>query len=205
MADQLGANPAEALIRATGDWTLRFLCLTLMVTPVRVLLHQPVLARFRRILGLFVYFYAVLHLLGYLGFDMGFDVAEAVRDVAKRPFILVGLVAFLLLTPLAATSFNRAIQALGARRWQMLHKAVYLIAGLAVLHFFWMRAGKNDFAEVALYAALLTVLLGWRLRQYLRKQRGQTAAPPPATAAAAAATQPHPHHISTNDNQSCTS
>jgi methionine sulfoxide reductase heme-binding subunit len=170
-ADQLGANPAEALIRATGDWTLRFLYLALMVTPGRVLMRQPALARFRRMLGLFVYFYAVLHLVSYAWFDMGFDLAEVARDIAKRPFILVGFAAFLLLTPLAATSFNSAIKALGARRWQALHRAVYLIAGLAVLHFFWMRAGKNDFGEVAVYAGVLAVLLGWRLRQFLRKKR----------------------------------
>lgn len=161
-ADRLGANPAEYLIRSTGDWTLRFLCLTLAVTPLRVITSQPALARFRRMLGLFTYFYACLHLLGYGWLDMGLDPAEIAKDIAKRPFILVGFAAFLLLTPLAATSFNRAIRALGAARWQALHRAVYVIAGLAVLHFFWMRAGKNDFAEVALYAAILAVLLGWR-------------------------------------------
>ena len=170
-ADQLGANPAEALIRATGDWTLRFLCLTLAVTPVRTLLNQPALARFRRMLGLFTYFYACLHLLGYAWLDMGFDPAEVAKDIVKRPFILVGFSAFLLLTPLAATSFNRAIRALGAARWQTLHRAVYAVAVLAVLHFFWMRAGKNDFAEVAVYAAILAVLLGWRVVQTLRRRR----------------------------------
>lgn len=169
LADALGANPAEYLIRATGDWTLRFLCLTLAVTPLRVLTAQPALARFRRMLGLFTYFYACLHLLGYAWFDMGFDPAEIAGDIAKRPFILVGFAAFVLLTPLAATSFNRAIRALGAPRWQALHRAVYAVAGLAVLHFFWMRAGKNDFAEVAVYAAILGVLLGWRLWKRLRR------------------------------------
>ena len=170
-ADRLGANPAEHLIRATGDWTLRFLCLTLAVTPLRVLAGLPPLARFRRMLGLFTYFYVVLHFLGYGWFDMGFDLAEIGKDIAKRPFILVGFAAFVLLTPLAATSFNRAVKALGAKRWQALHKLVYLIAGLGVLHFFWMRAGKNDFAEVAIYAAILAVLLGWRLARWLRHRR----------------------------------
>ena len=170
-ADQLGANPAEALIRATGDWSLRFLCLTLAVTPLRVLANQPALARFRRMLGLFTYFYVCLHLLGYAWLDMGFDPAEVAKDIAKRPFILVGFTAFLLLTPLAATSFNRAIRALGAARWQALHRLVYAVAGLAVLHFFWMRAGKNDFAEVAVYAAILAVLLGWRVLQAVRRRR----------------------------------
>ncbi|AEG91873.1 sulfite oxidase heme-binding subunit YedZ [Ramlibacter tataouinensis] len=171
LTDGLGANPAEYLIRATGDWTLRFLCLTLAVTPLRVLAGLPALARFRRMLGLFMYFYVVLHLVSYAWFDMGFDVSEIARDIAKRPFILVGFAAFLLLTPLAATSFNRAVKALGAKRWQALHKLVYAVAGLAVLHFFWMRAGKNDFAEVAVYAAILAVLLGWRVLQWAKRKR----------------------------------
>ncbi|WP_137896805.1 protein-methionine-sulfoxide reductase heme-binding subunit MsrQ [Ramlibacter sp. 2FC] len=168
LTDGLGANPAEHLIRATGDWTLRFLCLTLAVTPLRVITGQAALARFRRMLGLFTYFYVLLHLLSYSWFDMGFDVPEIAKDIAKRPFILVGFSAFLLLTPLAATSFNRAIKWLGAARWQRLHKLVYAIAGLAILHFFWMRAGKNDFNEVAVYAAILGLLLGWRVWHVVR-------------------------------------
>ena len=171
--NNLGANPAEYLIRATGDWTLRFLCIVLAVTPLRVLSSTPQLARFRRMLGLFVYFYVVLHLLSYSWFDMGFDVPDIANDIAKRPFILVGFSAFVLLTPLAATSFNRAIKALGAKRWQLLHKLVYLIAGLGLLHFFWMRAGKNDFTEVFVYAAIIAVLLGWRVVQFLKKKRLQ--------------------------------
>jgi sulfoxide reductase heme-binding subunit YedZ len=174
IANQLGANPQEALIRATGDWTLRFLCLTLAVTPVRVVANLPTLARFRRMLGLFTYFYVVMHLLAYSWFDMGFDFADIAKDIAKRPFILVGFTAFLLLTPLALTSFNRAVKALGAKRWQALHKLVYGIAGLAILHF-WMRAGKNNFAEVAVYAAILAVLLGWRVQQALNKRRAAAA------------------------------
>ncbi|MDB5944791.1 MAG: putative rane protein [Ramlibacter sp.] len=177
--DQLGANPAEYLIRATGDWTLRFLCITLAVTPLRVITGAPALARFRRMLGLFVYFYVVLHLLSYSWFDMGFEVADIAKDIAKRPFILVGFSGFLLLTPLALTSFNRAVKAMGARRWQALHKLVYLIAGLALLHFFWMRAGKRNFAEVAVYAAIIGVLLGWRLLQFFKKKRAASAAPGP--------------------------
>ncbi len=169
-ANQLGANPAEYLVRATGDWTLRFLCLVLAVTPLRVISRTPALARFRRMLGLFVYFYAVLHLLCYSGFDMAFDLADIGRDIAKRPFILVGFTAFLLLTPLAATSFNRAIRSLGAVRWKALHKAVYAIAALAILHFFWMRAGKNNFGEVAVYTVSLSGLLGWRFVCFLKKK-----------------------------------
>ena len=166
--DGLGANPAEALIRATGDWTLRLLCLALAVTPVRIALGVPALARMRRMLGLFTFFYAALHLLCYAWFDMGFDAAEIARDIAKRPFILVGMAAFALLLLLAATSFNRAIRWLGGWRWQRLHRAVYLVAVLAVLHFFWMRAGKNDFAEVAVYAAVLAALLLARVVRWRR-------------------------------------
>jgi sulfoxide reductase heme-binding subunit YedZ len=171
LTNNLGANPAEHLTRSTGDWTLRFLCLTLAVTPVRVWAGLPPLLRFRRMLGLFTYFYVVLHFLAYSWFDQGFDLGEIGKDIAKRPFILVGFAAFVLLTPLAATSFNRAVRALGARRWQALHKLVYAIAGLGILHFFWMRAAKNNFGEVALYAAILAVLLGWRLREFVRKRR----------------------------------
>ncbi|RRH91700.1 sulfoxide reductase heme-binding subunit YedZ [Variovorax beijingensis] len=172
----LGANPAEFLIRATGDWTLRFICIVLAVTPLRVMAKANALARFRRMLGLFAYFYVVLHLLCYSWFDMGFEWVDIAKDIAKRPFILVGFSAFVLLTPLAATSFNRAIKAMGAKRWQMLHKLVYLIAGLGLLHFFWMRAGKNDFAEVFVYAAIIVVLLGWRVWNYASKRRPKPSA-----------------------------
>ena len=170
-SDQLGANPAEALIRSLGDWTLRFLCLALAITPLRVLTQTPALARFRRMVGLFVFFYAVMHLLGYAVFDMGLDVGEMLLDVVKRPFILVGTLALLLLALLAATSFNGAMRWLGGARWRNLHRSVYAVAGLSVLHFFWMRAGKNDFAEVAVYAAILAALLGWRVQQALKKRR----------------------------------
>ncbi|WP_374369068.1 sulfite oxidase heme-binding subunit YedZ [Piscinibacter sp.] len=178
-ANQLGANPAEALIRSTGDWTLRLLCLTLAVTPLRVLANQPALARFRRMLGLTTFFYALLHFLAYAWLDMGFDAAQIARDIPKRPFALVGFLALLLMLPLAATSFNRAIRALGAARWQALHRAVYAIAVLAILHFFWMRAGKHDFAEVAVYAAIVAALLGWRALRLRRLRQ-----PAPARAAA---------------------
>lgn len=164
----LGPNPAEALIRSLGDWTLRFLCLTLAVTPLRQWTGWTALARFRRMLGLFAACYAALHFSAYAVFDMGLDLADIVRDVAKRPFILVGTLAFVLLIPLAATSFDRAVRALGAARWRQLHRLVYVIAGLAILHFFWMRAGKRDFAEVALYAVILGVLLGWRVVMRVR-------------------------------------
>ena len=161
--DALGANPAEYLIRATGDWTLRFLCITLGVTPLRVVGAIPELLRLRRMLGLFVYFYVVIHLLCYSWLDMGFEWTDIAADIAKRPFILVGFTAFVLLTPLAATSFNRAIRWLGAKRWQLLHRAVYGVAVLAILHFYWMRAGKSNFAEVMVYGAILAALLLWRV------------------------------------------
>jgi sulfoxide reductase heme-binding subunit YedZ len=182
VTNNLGANPAEHLIRATGDWTLRFLCLTLAVTPVRVMAGLPTLQRLRRMLGLFTYFYVVVHFLSYSWFDQGFDLTDIAKDIAKRPFILVGFAAFVLLTPLAATSFNRAVKAMGAKRWQALHKLVYAIALLGILHFFWMRSAKNNFGEVAIYAAILAVLLGWRVREVLRKRRrAPVAAARPAT------------------------
>jgi len=167
--DWLGANPAEALERSLGDWTLRMLCVVLAITPLRTVAQLPALARLRRMVGLFVYFYAVLHLLAYGWFDMGFELADIAKDIAKRPFILVGFTAVVLLTPLALTSFNRAIRALGGKRWQALHRLVYVVAGLAIVHFFWMRAGKHNFAEVAVYAAILGGLLGWRLLRFIRK------------------------------------
>jgi sulfoxide reductase heme-binding subunit YedZ len=171
ISDQLGANPAEALIRSLGDWTLRFLVVVLAVTPLRVFSGLTVLARWRRMLGLFVFFYASLHLLAYAWFDQELVFAAVVDDVIKRPFILVGMLSWSLLLLLAATSFNRAVRWLGARRWQLLHRAVYGIAGLAVLHFYWMRSGKNDFAEVAVYAAILGSLLAWRVWRRVQGSR----------------------------------
>lgn len=168
LANTLGANPAETLMRATGDWTLRLLCLTLAVTPLREWTGVAALARFRRMLGVFTFFYACVHLLCYSWLDMGFDLAAIVRDIPKRPFILVGTLAWALLLPLAATSFNCAVRALGAARWKALHRLVYVIVLLGVLHFFWMRSAKNNFAEVAVYAALVVVLLGWRVRAAMR-------------------------------------
>lgn len=163
--ETLGTNPAETVIRFTGDWTLRFLCITLAVTPLRIWAKQPALARFRRMLGLFSFFYAVLHFLAYAWLDMGFDVRTIVGDIPKRPFALVGFLALLLMVPLAATSFNRAIKAIGAKRWQTLHKLVYAVILLGLLHFFWMRASKNNLDEVFIYAAIIAVLLVWRLKR----------------------------------------
>ena len=170
VANTLGANPAEALIRGTGDWVLRFLCLTLAITPLREWTGFSALARLRRMLGNFAFFYGVLHFLCYAWLDMGLDWGAIVRDLPKRPFVLVGTLALLLMASLAATSFNRAIKALGAARWKRLHKAVYAIVLLGLLHFFWMRAGKNDFGEWAIYAAVVALLLGWRLLQAARRR-----------------------------------
>jgi methionine sulfoxide reductase heme-binding subunit len=181
VANTLGANPAEALIRGTGDWVLRFLCITLAVTPLREAFGLTGLARLRRMLGNFAFFYGVLHFLCYAWLDMGLDLAGMVADIPKRPFILVGTLALLLMAPLAATSFNRAIKALGAVRWKRLHQAVYAIALLGLLHFFWMRAGKNDFGEWAIYAVVVALLLGWRVRQALRRRAAAHSASTRAT------------------------
>jgi methionine sulfoxide reductase heme-binding subunit len=167
-AHALGANPAETLIRATGDWTLRLLCLTLAITPLRVLTNQAALARFRRMLGLFTFGYGSIHFLCYSGFDMGFVMMDITRDIAKRPFILVGTTAMVLMTPLALTSVNRVIKAMGAARWKMLHRAVYAVALLALLHFFWMRSAKSNYAEVAVYATVMALLFGWRVMDSVR-------------------------------------
>ena len=170
VADRLGANPAEALLRATGDWALRFLCIVLAVTPLRQALKLPVLARFRRMLGLYAFFYATLHLLCYAWFDMGLDWGEIVLDIPKRPFILVGFATWVILLLLTITSPHRMVRMLGGRRWQWLHRLVYLCVPLALLHFFWMRAGKNNFAEVWVYALILGSLMLWRLVHALRNR-----------------------------------
>ncbi len=169
--DRLGANPAEYLSRATGDWTLRLLCAVLALPLLRQWTNSPQLIRFSRMFGLFTYFYVLLHFISYAWFDKGFDAAEVAKDIVKRPFILVGFLALLLLTPLAATSFNRAIRALGAARWKAVHRIVYLVALLALLHFFWMRAGKNNFGEVYVYAAIIGGLLAWRIWGIWKKKR----------------------------------
>lgn len=161
--DMLGANPAEALTRQTGDWTLRGLCLVLAITPLRVLLKAPGLLRLRRTVGVATFVYAVLHLLCYAWFDQGLELNDILRDIMKRPFIWLGFSTLVLMLPLAITSNNLSIRWMGGRRWQLLHRLVYAAALLAVLHFFWMRAGKNNFAEVWIYAAVLSGLMGWRV------------------------------------------
>lgn len=158
--DQLGANPVETLSHRTGDWSLRFLLLTLAVTPLRRLNGWNWLQRFRRMLGLFAFFYVCLHFSVYLVFDQFFDGRAIVADIAKRPYITVGFAGWLLLIPLAVTSTNGMIKRLG-RNWQRLHRLVYLIGALGVLHYLWLV--KADITEPLVYAGVLTVLLGYRL------------------------------------------
>lgn len=165
--DLLGANPAEALTRQTGDWTLRGLCVVLAITPLRELTGTPALLRFRRTLGVSTFIYACLHMLCYAWFDQGLAFDDIWRDILKRPFIWLGFGGLLAMLPLALTSFNAAIRWMGVKRWQTLHRLVYATAVLAVLHFFWMRAGKNDFTEVLVYAAVLGILLAWRVRSLI--------------------------------------
>lgn len=164
----LGPNPAEYLIRSTGELALRMLCLTLLITPLRVQFTLPELAKLRRGLGLLTFFYAFMHALCYSLLDMEWVWEDIVKDIVKRPFILVGALSFLLLSLLAATSWHRAVKALGAHRWRRLHQAVYVIAGLAMLHFFWMRSAKKNYEDVMVYAAILGLLLGWRVWHWWR-------------------------------------
>jgi sulfoxide reductase heme-binding subunit YedZ len=162
MHDGLTANPIEFITRATGDWTLYFLCFTLAITPLRRLTGQNSLLRLRRMLGLFTFFYACLHFLTFLWFDHFFDLADMVRDILKRPFIAMGFSAFVLLVPLALTSNDVMVRKLG-RRWMVLHRLIYVIAVFSMLHFWWMRAGKNNFAEPLIMGAIVAVLLVLRL------------------------------------------
>ena len=158
--NRLGTNPIEEITHRTGDWTLRFLLITLTVTPARRLLGRPELLRLRRMLGLFAFFYASLHFVTYFWLDQFFDFAEIAKDVIKRPFITIGFAAFILLIPLAVTSTNRMMRRLG-RRWQQLHRLVYVIAIAGVLHYWWLV--KADVRTPAIYASLLAVLLGYRV------------------------------------------
>ncbi len=179
-ADALGANPIETVTRGMGTWALNFLLITLAVTPLRKFSGWNWLIRLRRMLGLFVFFYAALHLGTYLWFDQFFDWAEIAKDILKRPFITVGMICFTLLVPLAATSNAIAIRKLGGRRWQGLHRSVYLIGLLAVLHYFWMV--KADISTPLLYAVMLGVLLGlriwWRVQERNRQLAGAYAPKP---------------------------
>ena len=174
--DDLGANPVERINRFTGDWVLRFLLLTLAVTPLRRLSGWNGLLRYRRMLGLFTFFYACLHFLSYAWLDQFFVLDDILRDVAKRPYITVGFASFLMLIPLAATSTHGMVRRLGARRWQRLHRLVYFIGVGGVVHYLWLV--KSDISEPLIYGAVLAVLLGYRGWDKLRRDRQAVAANP---------------------------
>jgi methionine sulfoxide reductase heme-binding subunit len=167
--NDLTANPVEFLQHKTGDWTLRFLIFTLCVTPFRKILNLPELIRFRRMLGLFAFFYASLHFLTYLGPDQSFNFAGMLKDVVKRPFITVGFAAFVLLIPLAITSTAAWVRRLGGKRWQALHRSIYLCAILGVIHYYWLV--KSDVREPLFYGFLVGILLLWRFTEWLTKRR----------------------------------
>lgn len=157
----LGANPIEAITHSTGDWTLRFLLVTLAITPLRKLTGQLWLIGLRRMIGLFAFFYGCLHFLTYIWLDQGFNVHSMAKDVYKRPFITLGFTAFVLLIPLAVTSTRKMIQRLGGRRWQWLHRLIYVSVTVAIVHFTW--AMKKDIHRPIEYGIVLSVLLGYRV------------------------------------------
>lgn len=164
--DGLGANPVEFVARSLGTWALVMLCVTLSITPLRWATQWAWLIRLRRMAGLFCFFYAFLHLLAYAVLDHWLDIAAIAADIVKRPFITAGFAAFIMLVPLAATSTNAMVKRLGGRNWQRLHRLVYLIAVVVVLHFWWHKAGKNDFAEPTIYALIVGALLGVRVARW---------------------------------------
>jgi sulfoxide reductase heme-binding subunit YedZ len=167
-------DPVAFLTHGSGDWALYLLCATLAVTPLRKFTGWNWLVRLRRMLGLATFFYAFLHFLTFLWFDHGFDVAAMWKDVLKRPFITVGFIAFVLLVPLAATSTNAAIKRLG-RNWARLHRLIYVIAPLAILHYWWMKAAKHNFEQPIVWGVVVAILLGLRL--WWRIQRPRALAP----------------------------
>ncbi|WP_412481160.1 sulfite oxidase heme-binding subunit YedZ [Azonexus sp. IMCC34839] len=166
--DDFGPNPVEFVQRWTGSWTFNLLLLTLCVSPLRGLTEWHWLLRLRRMLGLFTFFYAALHFLSFIGFDHLFEIDDIARDILKRPFVTVGFAAFVLLIPLAATSNQWAIRRLGGRRWQELHRNVYLIAILACVHYFWLVKATALLWPLA-YSVAVALLLGWRVRERRRK------------------------------------
>lgn len=167
----LGANPAETILRSTGDWTLRFLLLTLAITPLRRITLIGGLIRFRRLLGLFAFFYGLVHLGCYIAFDRYFVLSEITADIIKRPFITVGFAALVLMIPLALTSTRAAVMRLGGARWQDLHRLVYVVAILGVLHFWWLV--KRDVTEPLIYAAILAALFAYRIIARVKKRSGR--------------------------------
>jgi len=163
-------DPLASITKGSGEWALYFLCITLAVTPLRRLTGWNWLVKLRRMVGLFTFFYALVHFIAFLWFDHFFDVAAMLADVVKRPFILVGFIAFVLLIPLAATSTNAMIKRLGGKRWQWLHRLIYAIGPLAILHYWWMKEGKSDFAQPILFGAIVAVLLGLRVFWHLKRK-----------------------------------
>jgi sulfoxide reductase heme-binding subunit YedZ len=167
--DLLGANPVETIRRSTGTWTLVFVLTTLSVTPFRRITGWHWLARLRRMLGLYAFFYAMLHLISYLWLEQFFDGAAIVRDIVKRPFITIGFAAFAMMVPLAATSTNAMVKRVGGRNWTALHRLVYVLAVCGVIHFWWLV--KRDITQPVIYALVLSTLLGYRLIAALKRRR----------------------------------
>ena len=165
----LGANPVEFITHATGDWTIRFIVITLAITPLRKILKVPDLIRFRRMFGLFAFFYACLHFSIWIGIDKFFDFSEMWKDIEKRRFITVGMAALLLMIPLALTSTAGWIRRLGGRRWRMIHRLIYGSAILAVIHYYWLV--KSDVRKPLLYGGIVAVLLGWRAANWALHRR----------------------------------
>jgi len=184
--DGLTANPVEFITHFTGDWTIRFIVITLAVSPLRKLLALPDLIRFRRMFGLFAFFYGTLHFLTYLWLDKFFSLPDIAKDVVKRPFITAGFTGFVLMLPLALTSTAGWIRRLGGKRWQVLHRLIYFTAVAGVVHYYWLV--KSDIRLPVLYGALVAVELGWRAVAWLRKTaKRQFPATGPARATAAKA------------------
>jgi sulfoxide reductase heme-binding subunit YedZ len=168
-------NPVEFIQHATGDWTLRFLVFTLCVTPIRKIFNLPELIRFRRMLGLFAFFYVCLHFTTYIWFDQSFDLAAIWKDVAKRRYITVGFLGFVLLIPLALTSTAASIRWLGGKRWQALHRLIYITAVAGVIHYYWLV--KSAVLRPLAYGAIVAVLLAWRLFDWAKRRRKSVPAP----------------------------
>jgi methionine sulfoxide reductase heme-binding subunit len=178
-----GANPIEFITHRTGDWTIRFIVITLAITPLRQILRQPQLIRFRRMLGLFAFFYGCLHFATWIGLDKNFDWAEMWKDVLKRRFITVGFTALVLMIPLALTSTTGMIRRLGGKRWRALHRLIYVSAILGVIHYYWLV--KSDHRKPLMYAAFVAILLAWRLAIWFKDRN--TYSPTKVTSASASA------------------
>lgn len=168
--DWLGPNPIETITHSTGTWTLTFICVTLTVTPLRKLLHQNALVRFRRMFGLFAFFYGSLHLMTYVWLDKFFNFQDMIKDVYKRPFITAGFTAYMLMVPLAVTSTSGMIRRLGGRRWRNLHRLIYVTAIAGVVHYYWLV--KIDETVPLRFAAVVAILLGYRVVDYALQKKG---------------------------------